>query len=111
MIDDFSIHAERVKAFLAFCGGIKSNGTLGLAKVFQVTNNLLPDHSQLLGIVRARLRVFDDFLGENFGVGKVLGIYKAFVSQPEYVEACFVAVVDETQSQPLPSTTTSLHQC
>ena len=31
--------------------------------------------------------VFDDFLGENVGIGKVVGVFKAFISKPEDVEA------------------------
>ncbi len=32
---------------------------------------------------------FDDFLGENVGVGQIVGFFQAFVSQPEDVEAGF----------------------
>jgi len=36
--------------------------------------------------------VFDDFLGENVGIGKIVGVFEAFVPEPEYVEAGLVAV-------------------
>jgi hypothetical protein len=29
----------------------------------------------------------DDFLGEYIGIGKVVGVFKAFISKPEDVEA------------------------
>jgi hypothetical protein len=31
--------------------------------------------------------VIDDFLGENVGIGKVVGAFEAFVPEPEDVEA------------------------
>jgi len=34
----------------------------------------------------------DDFLGENVGVGEVVGFFEAFISQPEDIEAGFVAI-------------------
>ena len=36
--------------------------------------------------------VFDDFLGENIEIGKVVGFSKALISEAENVEADFVAV-------------------
>jgi hypothetical protein len=33
--------------------------------------------------------VFDDFLSENVGIRKIVGLFKAFVSEPEDVEAGF----------------------
>lgn len=36
--------------------------------------------------------VFDDLLGEDIGVGKLVGFFQAFVPEPEDVEAGFVAV-------------------
>ena len=36
--------------------------------------------------------VIDDFLGENVGIGEIVGVFEAFVSEPEDVEAGFVAV-------------------
>jgi hypothetical protein len=35
--------------------------------------------------------VIDDFLGENVGIGKIVGDFEAFVSEPEDVESGFVA--------------------
>jgi hypothetical protein len=36
--------------------------------------------------------VIDDFLSKHVGVGKVVGFFEAFVSEPEDVEAGLVAV-------------------
>ena len=36
--------------------------------------------------------VFDNFLGENVGIGRVVGSFAAFVSEPEDVEAGFVVI-------------------
>jgi hypothetical protein len=36
--------------------------------------------------------VIDDFLGENVGIGEIVGDFEAFVSEPEDVEAGLVAV-------------------
>jgi hypothetical protein len=35
--------------------------------------------------------VIDDFLGENVGVGEIVRVFEAFVSEPEDVGAGFVA--------------------
>ena len=35
--------------------------------------------------------VFDDFLSENVGIGKIVGVFEAFVYEPENVEAGLVA--------------------
>ena len=37
-------------------------------------------------------KVIDDFLSENVGIGKVVGFFEAFVSEPEDVEAGFIAI-------------------
>ena len=37
--------------------------------------------------------VFDDLLGENIGIGEVVGFFEAFIPEPEDVEAGLVAVV------------------
>ena len=42
----------------------------------------------------SRFEVFDDFLGENIGIGEIVGLFQAFVSEPEDVEAGFVTVVE-----------------
>jgi len=31
--------------------------------------------------------IIDDFLGEYIGIGKIVGVFKAFISKPEDVEA------------------------
>jgi hypothetical protein len=36
--------------------------------------------------------VVDDFLGEDVGVGEIVGVFEAFVSEPKDIEAGFVAV-------------------
>jgi len=36
--------------------------------------------------------ILDDFLGENVGVGKTVGVFEAFVSEPEEIEAGFVVI-------------------
>ncbi len=36
--------------------------------------------------------VFDEFLRENVRIGKVVGLFEGFVSEPENIEAGFVAV-------------------
>jgi len=41
--------------------------------------------------------IFHDFLGDNVGIGKVVGSSAAFISDPEDVEADFVAI-DATNS-------------
>jgi hypothetical protein len=35
--------------------------------------------------------VFDDLLGENVGIGKIVGVFQAFVSEPEAIEVDVVA--------------------
>jgi len=35
--------------------------------------------------------VVDDFLGENVGIGEIVGVFEALVSEPKDVEAGFVA--------------------
>jgi len=36
--------------------------------------------------------VIDDFLGENVRVGEIVGVFEAFVSEPEDVEAGFAVI-------------------
>jgi hypothetical protein len=43
-------------------------------------------------LLEGGFEVFDDFLSEDIGVGKVVGLFQAFVAEPENVEAGFVAV-------------------
>jgi len=35
--------------------------------------------------------VFDDFLRENLGIGKIVGVFEALVAEREYVESRKVA--------------------
>jgi len=35
--------------------------------------------------------VVDDFLSENVGIGKIVGVFETFISEPEEVGAGFVA--------------------
>jgi len=44
-------------------------------------------------LLEGGFEVFDDFLSEHVGIGKIVGIFQAFVSEPEDVEASFVAVL------------------
>ena len=48
-------------------------------------------------------KVFDDFLGENVGVGQVIGVLETFVAEPEDVEAGLVAI-DEFRPLAFPLT-------
>jgi hypothetical protein len=36
------------------------------------------------------IEVFHDFLGENVGIGKIVGLFEALVSEPYAVPAGFV---------------------
>ena len=40
----------------------------------------------------------DDLLGENVGIGEVVGFIEAFVSEPEDIEAGFVAVAKQIKN-------------
>jgi hypothetical protein len=46
----------------------------------------------LYSTISSGFEVFDDLLGEDIGVGKIVGFFQAFVPEPEDVEAGFVAV-------------------
>jgi len=46
----------------------------------------------LIKLFEGGSEVFDDFLGENIGIGKVVGFFKVFVSEPEDIQAGFVTV-------------------
>jgi hypothetical protein len=48
--------------------------------------------SRLSSLYQSPQLVFDDFLGENVRIGEIVGFFEAFVSQPEDIEAGFVAV-------------------
>jgi hypothetical protein len=38
------------------------------------------------------LQVFDDFCGDNIGIGEVCAVFEAFVLKPKNVEVEFVAL-------------------
>jgi hypothetical protein len=44
-------------------------------------------HSRFRGIVRARFEIVDDFLSENVRIWKIVGVFEAFVSEPEELQA------------------------
>ena len=44
-------------------------------------------------LLEGGFEVFDEFLSEHVGIGKIVGIFQAFVSVAEDVEASFVAVL------------------
>jgi hypothetical protein len=44
----------------------------------------------LAELFESGFEVFDDLLGENIGIGEIVGFFEAFVSEPEDVEAGFV---------------------
>jgi len=69
-----------------------------------VDNNVRIHHSSIVILLFSRLvsskvqcdfaelfegsfKIFDDFLGEHVGIGRVIGLFEAFVSEPEDVEA------------------------
>jgi hypothetical protein len=43
-------------------------------------------------LFEGRLEIFDDFLGENIGLGEVVGLLEAFVTEPEDIQVGFVSV-------------------
>ena len=61
----------------------------------QTSTTRHPYHRSLLnprGIVRGRLQVVDDFLGESIGIGKIVRVLETLLSEPEDVEACIVGI-------------------
>ena len=54
-----------------------------------------PVSRDLMELFERGFEVFDDFLGGNVGIGKVLGVIEAFVSEAENVKAGFVAVENQ----------------
>jgi hypothetical protein len=38
-------------------------------------------------LFKGGFEVVDDLLGQNVGIGKIVGVFQAFVSKPEDVEA------------------------
>jgi hypothetical protein len=49
-------------------------------------------HLRFRGTVRGGFEVVDDLPGENIGIGEIVGVFEALVSEPEDVEAGLVAV-------------------
>ena len=49
-------------------------------------------HRDFAELFQSRFKVFNDFLSENIGIGEIVGFFQAFISQPEDIEAGFVAV-------------------
>jgi hypothetical protein len=43
-------------------------------------------------LLEGGFEVFDDFLSEHVGIGEIVGLFEAFVSQPKAIEAGFLAV-------------------
>jgi len=43
------------------------------------------------------VEVFNDFLGEHVGIGKVVGLFEAFVSPTEDVEAGIIRLMRSSQ--------------
>jgi len=52
---------------------------------------LFPLLRDLAELFESGFEVVDDFLGENVGFGKIVGVFEPFVSEPENVETGFVA--------------------
>jgi hypothetical protein len=50
----------------------------------------------------------DDFLGENVGIGKIVGFFQAFISGPENVKAHLVAVDKFLAIENIPPATVTL---
>jgi len=61
---------------------------LGLSRYF-IVSQVVHDFAELF---EGGFEVFDDFLGENVGIGKIVGVFKAFVPEPEDGQARLVAV-------------------
>jgi hypothetical protein len=49
-------------------------------------------NSALAELFERGFEVVDGFLGENVGIGKIVGDFEAFVFKPENIEAGLVAV-------------------
>jgi hypothetical protein len=49
-------------------------------------------HGDFPELFESGFEVFDDFLDEDIRVGEIVGFFEAFISEPEDVEAGFVAV-------------------
>jgi len=77
---------------------VESRLVIALQILQQTSTTRHPYHGSLLnprrfrGIVRGRLQVVDDFLGENIGIGKIVRVLETLLSEPEDVEAGIVAI-------------------
>jgi hypothetical protein len=49
-------------------------------------------------LLEGGFEVVADLLGENVGIGKIIGVFEAFVSEPEDVETGFVATEQTSMS-------------
>jgi len=43
-------------------------------------------------LFKGRFEVFDDLLGEYVGIREIVGLFEAFISEPEDIETGFIAV-------------------
>lgn len=60
----------------------RSPVTLRMVKFWAFRSKIRSDFPKLL----ERFGVFNDFLGENIGIGKIVGFFEAFVSEPKDVK-------------------------
>jgi hypothetical protein len=58
---------------------------------FLPRQRLLPDQRDFAELFQGGFQVLDDLLGENLGIGKVIGVFEVLVSQPENIETGLVA--------------------
>lgn len=59
---------------------------------------LKPSCGDLAELFESGFELFNDFLGQNVGIGEVVGFFERFVSEPEDIEASFVAVESKGRS-------------
>jgi hypothetical protein len=43
-------------------------------------------------MLQSGFQVFDDFLGENIGIAKIVGFFEAFISERKDIKASFVPI-------------------
>jgi hypothetical protein len=72
----------------------------GSAFYFRIRVNGASMQSTLCGICcdvaelfEGGFEIVDDFLGKNVGIGKIVGVFEAFVSEPEDVEAGIIRLM------------------